>query len=278
MPLETLRPDNRTNISTVSVEAPDFDKSFGDNIEKEIEEGYKWEKMLLEQAIERNTNWDNFISMSVNMALLRPDQIEELDIGQEKLKRLKREILDLPDWFGADIEWDKFLKKVVLIKLIEKSKFNKEILTKIWESLKKELDVREGDVIDISIHLSILSSARMIFPEKAEELSKYDSNFNLLWQNGKYAAIDYLAKKKIIDSSEEDVSILNKTDQEKMLRFLRNIWNPESVDQFLRIALNMKIIAAEKIEITDDDIKIIMRDKSTDKGEVTPPMPDIKKY
>lgn len=285
MPLETLRADGPLNIKRTSVETPteQFDLLFD---EKRDLPGFKDEMgIYLERAVEDEDIRD-FVNMATSMAFLYPENLKKLENNSELFDRLEKytqEKLENEDW--AD-----YLGAFYTMKLVFPQRMK-----------DRNLEESKGQIAG----LPLTELPDSIFLMQIMFLNGKRSLVELLKNNLK-TTVEYLNEKNIDDLDVEltiqrlagfkfsmpeivDEILKSKKMRNRFKQYLKKYnqdFKPDHLDEEMqmyhrsyhlaKMAACLKVLSAEKVEITDDGFKLIMPEKPKEKDQAS--LPFKKEY
>lgn len=244
-----------------------------------------WEKMKTALEVCRQSeDWDGFIAIAVDMKIIFPERAEELNLDKFDKETLERIAAQFPyyssqdDPSNATMVYD-FGKRALKMKILfpEKSKliFDEKRETG-FESRIKELRRLTDNVIEAGDSGSAENMAKFAFPDLAKKLQPMDEKRKTRIEGLLKEKLDYAREKGFWSEFFRAAAYekllhpfivqpnLNGNDWESMKKENasgKQRWVSPSSSLAQRVA-NMKILAAEKVEITDNGLEIVMPEEN----------------
>lgn len=233
-------------------------------------------------SLQPETNWtfslwkdarDSYLALSV----LKPD---ELDVCREKID-LQEAIDDINSWRSKDDEAfnSGFIERTAQLKLLYPKKIPElGVSDKVWEDLTKFLSEFDQERTSGIYFSSLVCNGKLLFPDKnwGPELSekiRARLNFEIKSQQNKSLSVTTnAAVLKLFFPEQFNDQLISNTLYENTLAAIKREFSPYGSWPFgLIAAMSLKILAAEKAQITDEGIKLTMPRPSLVRNPEMPP-------
>jgi len=214
-----------------------------------------WQKMKREMEkyrLDLAEELPHFYGLAMHMKILDPERSKQ-DVNPDVLGAAIDQVLNLKyKQYREDEEWDNFSSIAMAMKILN-PKIDLNIDEETWQGMKSQLELYRSDVkIDqpdedgAFMYFSQLAmKMKIICPQRADELN-----------------LDQDTWARLRDELEEwrpDVG-----------------GNPSNWQEFTLECMRQKILAAEKVEVTDNGLEITMPEKKF--GSEAPSLPETKQF
>lgn len=288
MPLEKyFGKEEKIDIKKLAVEEPEKKSEIKVSFDPEKEiTNEDWERMKENLKNRRGDNWPNFFIRAVEIKLLFPDRTAELRLDDERVLGAMKEGLGK---YRQKNKWWQFSEAAMEAKILFPERAAELGLDEqARKEMKKKLDHYKenkswGEFAEQAMRVKI------VFPHKASELGLTEE----FWKNQKkrlerprrnrylYWGGDFAeraAVMKILFPERVPELGLNKETWEGMEGYLVERRNHGQLANFSKQAINMKILAAEEVKVSDNGLEIIMSKEKPKLGKETPPLPETRKF
>lgn len=293
MPLESYFEKEKINVKSLAIEEPEKKPELTFDPEKEIaKEDWERYKERLNWTRENNV-WREFVHSAADMKLLFPDRISELNLGGTDWQGMKKMLEEFRK--PSAVARGAFLLVAEDMKFLFPQRIKELNITEdIWqENVNWALNLYDqrfgGGSIRWQQFAESAKNLKMIFPERASELHLDET----AWR-GMMGRLKEFQEKTAKNSSVPEVEFIELAANMRILmpeRFnevsgvVKTRWQ-EIKSYWEKIqrkppdmTVNMKILAAEEVKITDKGLEIIMQKPKKDEFKTeTPPLPEIRKF
>lgn len=286
MPIESHIPETEINIKDFNLEKPQVDEegrpfdperdlgvgTWADM--KEILEEYKLE---VKNGEAENNNMVR--DTAVSMKILFPEREWELGLTEMLWDNLKHEMKELV----KEDKWDELAEQVAYMKILYPEKMPKEgpSLIALFRTIKDSYkDIPETNVAQqgyLFYHMKIL------YPGREAEFGM-DEAFKMRLQN---AIVDSLQKQQWHEYSiyamiykflfpEDSASLHLNGEVWKAMK--KHLYDSYSTKIDMWMGKNMKILAAQEINVTEKGLELVMPPTEKMESRPTPSLPEVKKF
>ncbi len=273
----SFNPD-RINIHELTIEEPEKQTELLFDVERDIsKEDWEGINMKIEGCI-LNNSWSDYASQAMKVKILDPSK----NIGRDDNARqgMERKLDAYKSSNKIDNEWGSFLSQAMAMKILD-PETDVGLNNDIEQRLGGFLDTLRNRPRSFCFHAMemkiispnmVLNIGETIWKEMEKDLESQRVSNNWI-----AFARDAVAMK--ILNPAVDLKLDNRAweGMRAKLEYYRVEPN-EHWPNFFEQAMNMKILAAEEVKITDKGLEINMRKKKDSFNTDVPPIPEIKKF
>jgi len=250
----------RINIKDLTIEEPESQDGLPFDPERDIT-AENWK--LLENNLEKcreNKDWGNFACYGMEMKILNPSFDLKVDDTTWQ---------EIHDYYKKhrDIYFSSY-HLVMAMKVLNPS-FSIDHNDLWWKAVKSDLQFQKNDKHGFDNFCFRAMAVKILDPSFDVEVNqkdweKMEKRVKEIEEIGGESRIDVAAAMKILDSNTE-LNISEKAwgqMQQTLKKFLeREVVSPSYTGGFSRIAMELKLIAAQKVRVTDKGLEITMPQK-----------------
>lgn len=286
-----FNPD-KINIHDLTVEEPEKETESSSAVfdpERDIsnEDWQKWRDEFVGsmRKAEHIGDKTNCLDSAVPLKILFPERSEELEIGEDTWRMLS-EIYDTETRVEHTSD-SLFKMKILFPEKFKDIKFNSPFDKIKWDSMAGELNRKREDVLKESYltnpFTELAMKLKIIFPEKTNELGLDDDVAEKLKEcikgerdrNSWYNFLINASNFKILYPEKANEINLDADFWEKAKHALHTDCQGMNPSFF---AACLKILVADRVEITDEGLKFVMPEKKEKSSFVNPEMPEQRKF
>lgn len=281
MSLESYFEKEKIDVKKLALEEPEKKSELPFDPEKKITPD-DWQNLKIYLEKFRNeSRWAFFGSLAMEMKILFPERTEELKIDDEAWREMKKSLVrrtQTDDVAGAT-------REIAALKVLFPERAPSMLKSlgpdKFWVPQKRRLkEYREHRLWDK--FLAHAEKMKIIFPERTTKLNIDDATWGNLKESLRTEATDRFAKKaafmRVLSPDRFADLKIDKPLFEKSGVMLEEYRRKNDWLSFLDQAAALKILSAEKVEVTYKGLEITMPKKEQEFKEITPPLLEIKKF
>lgn len=268
----------RINIHELTVEEPEKQTDLPFDPERDVTEE-DWQVMRNElKKAEQENNWSKYASIAMAIKILNPEI--EIDLNE----RIRQGILKELNFCKKNHNWEPFYESAVALKTLGlKDDLNRILGEDVWQGISNDLErVKNGGVLDFS---HAVSFARILDPDNShlhidmgvDDWKKMNEDLEKFRNSGEWFNFSAKASNMRILDPEIKINIGEK-DWEGIKNLLNQSRGEEEHYLFYSLVIYVKVIAAEKVEVTDQGLIITMPKKKEALKPETPSIPETKQF
>lgn len=242
-----FNPD-KINIHELTIGEPEKESALPFDAEKDISPG-EWEIIM---SYIKNKNGPDWIQSVMQMKVLKPDY--DLNLDEQAKQFLKNEFER-----GKGLLPHIFALKAAAIKLVDPT-LKMNIDGETWERMEEKLDVFRNiqdwsQFLNLAFAMKILEKNYKVDISKKEYKAIMDQFADDTKHNEGWRIAATMAQLRVVDPNRN--LKIDDAAWECMHHQLED-WRFGDYDGFFQIAVDMQILAAEKVEVTDKGLEITM--------------------
>ncbi len=283
------------NINQLSVEQPKADKALVFDQERDLDEK-TWQSILERAFDERKHDETNFIGLAEDLAVLAPERRKELELTEEiwnKLLNNTDELIDVSSTtnvglaFSEDFSDTMYTLKTLFPEKVHQLSLDEQTHSKLI-NLYDFLKSRRQDQAEARKVLRLASNIKFLFPQFGDEWGESTKRgtqidiigvemLDRLSAEKNWGAFALVSRQLRYLFPDDKLEYGNAAWKEMRAKLESNRSN-EHWFSYAQLAANMKVLAAEKVMVTEQGLELVMPKAKAQLAEQTPGMPDIRKF